>query len=252
MESQPADTQVHANSMSDSSTVIITGASRGIGRDIALAFARGSSHSLWLIARRQKELDKTADDCLHSGAPQVLTTSCDLSKPDEVEHLSFPEELPPPYILINNAGSFLLKPLEETSRAEFEEQWRLHTLAPFLCTRKWIPMMRKAGQGLIVMIGSVGALQGQERSGAYASSKHALLGLARSFREELKGTSVAVTTILPGQTESDSWNGVEVDPEELIDPRDIGELIVTLGRLSSRTVVEEIRINPALGERSPD
>lgn len=236
----------------DSSTVIITGASRGIGRAIALAFARLTSHSLWLIARRQDVLDKTADDCLRSGASRVVTTSCDLSSPDEIDQLSFPEQLPSPGILVNNAGSFLLKSLGETSREEFEEQWRLHTLAPFLCTSKWIPLMRDGGRGLIVMIGSVGSLYGQERSGAYASSKHALLGLARSFREELKQTSIAVTTILPGQTESDSWNGVDVDPEELIDPGDIGELIVTLGRLTSRTVVEEIRINPALGERSPD
>lgn len=234
------------------STVVITGASRGIGRQIALGFARDTAHALMLIARDSSALDKTRRDCMDAGCKYVETAVCDLTVPEQIQALKLPEGLPGVGIVVNNAGTFLLKPLAETTSGEFRHQWEINAMAPFLLTQKLLPDLLQQDRGLVVNIGSVGALSGQPQSGAYSSSKHALLGFSRSLRLELRDTSVAVTTINLGQTMSTSWEGVEVDPTELIDPPDVAGLIVSLARMSSRSVAEEITLRPQKGDRKPD
>lgn len=234
------------------STVVITGASRGIGREIALAFARRTDHSLWLLARDRERLQETAAECRRSGFPNVKIQPVDLTDPDQVERLTPPESLPDPGIVIHSAGYFLLKPLQETGSEEFRRQWMLHTEAAFGLDRKLLPVLKQRERGLIVHIASSGALRGQPRSGAYSSSKHALLGYSRSLRRELLPSRVAVTALNLGQTWSHSWQGVDVEPEELIDPGDVGTLLVQLSKFSPRTVAEEIVLAPQHGRRSPD
>ena len=82
-------------------------------------------------------------------------------------------------------------------------------------------------------------------------SKHALLGYTRSLRQELLDTNIAVSAINLGQTFSTSWEGVEIDPQVLIDPEDVGKLILGLSHLSPRSVAEEIILMPQGGETSP-
>ncbi|MEX2602386.1 MAG: SDR family oxidoreductase [Balneolaceae bacterium] len=233
-------------------TAVITGASRGIGRKIALAFSRHTERPLFLIARSRIDLETVREECLEAGAPAVEIDTCDLTNPADVEALSIPEHLPAPALLVNNAGTFLLKKLNETSVQEFEEQWAINAKAPFLLTNKLLPRIRQNDRGLIVTISSVGALSGQARSGAYSSAKHAVLGWSRSLRKELAADNIAVTAINLGQTMSTSWKGVDVDPHELNDPEDVGRLIVALSNLSVRTVAEEITLRPIGGDRSPD
>lgn len=239
-----------SRSFADSS-VVITGASRGIGRRIALAFAAETAHPLFLIARDATALETVRRECLEAGAPAVETAVCDLTSADEINRLS-PSEVAEPGILVNNAGTFLLKPLQETDVTEFDREWAINTRAPFLLCRQFLPALKEIDRGLIVNITSVSALKGQARSGAYSSTKHALLGLTRSLRLELRRSQVAVTAINLGQTFSTSWEGVDVDPAELIDPDDVARLIVTLSRFSPRTVAEEITLQPQAGPRSPD
>ncbi|MEX2368105.1 MAG: SDR family oxidoreductase, partial [Balneolaceae bacterium] len=234
------------------STVVITGASRGIGRNIALAFARDTDHALLLLARDLEALKKVKEECLEQGGDLVRVKTCDLTREQSIDRLRFPDSLPGPGVLINNAGTFLLKKLQETSLSEFEQQWAINVKGPFLLTHKWLPRIKEQERGLIVNISSLGALEGQEQSGAYSSSKHALLGYSRSLRKELQNTNIAVSVLNLGQTMSTSWEGVDVDPDELIDPADVGKLIVSLTHLSPRTVVEEMTLRPQKGDRSPD
>lgn len=236
----------------NTSTVVITGASRGIGRQIAHTFASETDHALLLIARDREALHKVRQECLDKGGELIEVDTCDLTDENSIDRLQFPGTLPDPGVIINNAGTFLLKKLQDTSIQEFEQQWAINVKGPFLLTRKWIPLIREQERGLIVNISSLGALSGKERSGAYSSSKHALLGYTRSLRKELKSTNIAVSALNIGQTMSTSWEGVDVDPDELIDPADIGHLIITLTRLSTRTVVEEMILRPRQGDRSPD
>ncbi|MEX0994482.1 MAG: SDR family oxidoreductase [Balneolaceae bacterium] len=236
----------------ETSTVVITGASRGIGRQIALSFSRLTDHALLLIARDLEALHQVREECLDEGGELIKVAGCDLTEAESIGRLQFPQTLPDPGVLINNAGTFLLKKLQDTSLQEFEQQWSINVKGPFLLTKKWLPLVKEQERGLIVNISSLGALSGQARSGAYSSSKHAMLGFSRSLRKELQTTNIAVSALNLGQTMSTSWEGVDVDPDELINPADVGNLIVALTRLSPRTVVEELTLRPQSGDRNPD
>jgi short-subunit dehydrogenase len=238
-------------SFSDS-TIVITGASKGIGRKIAHHFAEKTEHALLLLARNRESLEIVKQECLERGCKIVETVVCDLTKPDDIKNLIIPVNMPGIGGLINNAGNFIIKTLQETTPDEFASLWELNTRGPFLLTQKLLPMIKQQERGIIVNISSLSGLKGQSHSGAYSSSKHALLGFTRSLRLELKKTKIAVTAINLGQTMSTSWEGIDVDPDDLIDPADVANLIITLTQFSHRTVAEEIILRPQKGDRSPD
>lgn len=233
----------------EKSSVIITGGSKGIGLSIAKVFARETQHPLVLIARNKEQLKDAKDACLKEWAASVEIISADITDEHEIASIDF--EAFEPAILINNAGSFLFKKLEETSVEEFKSQFQVNALGAFNLTKAILPNLRKQERGFIINISSVGALKGLGDSGAYSMSKHALLGYTRSLRKELMGTNIAVTAINLGQTYSTSWEGVDIDPKKLIDPEDVGNLIISLTKLSSRSVVEEIILMPQGGEVKP-
>ncbi len=229
------------------SSVIITGASQGIGRCIALTFAEHTSRPLVLIARNREKLDITRQKCIDSGAEKVEIFQCDLSLSGEAEKIVLPVEFPEPAILINNAGSYLYKPLEKTTDEEFHHQVDVNLFSAVNTVNRFLPGFQNKDRALIINICSVGALKGLGDSGAYAASKHALLGYTRSLREELKNSSVGVTAINLGQTHSTSWEGSSVSEERLIDPVDLAMLLISFTKLSARTLVEEIIIQPQNG-----
>lgn len=227
-------------------SVIITGGSKGIGLSIAKVFARETDHPLVLMARSEEELEAARSECLKEGASKVDIITADITNEREIEALDFKSF--DPGILVNNAGSFLFKKLKETTTDEFRAQFEINALGAFNLTKKVLPILKKQERGFIVNISSMGALKGLGDSGAYSMSKHALLGYTRSLRKELMGTNVAVTAINLGQTYSTSWQGVDIDPDKLIDPEDVGKLIISISQLSPRSVVEELILMPQGGE----
>lgn len=228
--------------------VIITGGSKGIGLSIAKVFARTTDRPLVLVARNTVELEEARKACLAEGADKVEILTADITK-REVSQIDFGKYKPG--ILINNAGSFLFKELESTSLEEFESQFRINALGAFNLTSNVLPVLKKQERALIVNICSQASLKGLGDSGAYSASKHATLGYTRSLRKELQGTKIAVSAINLGQTYSTSWEGVDIDPNKLIDPEDVGRLIVSLSELSPRSVAEEIILMPQGGEVNP-
>jgi len=235
----------------EKSSVIITGASRGIGSVIARTFAAKTDRPLFLIARDKEGLENTRLACQEAGGNNVAWSSCDAGDKANVKALSLPDNFPPPGILVNNAGSFLLKPLERTSADDLEGQLRTNLLTAFNVTTRFLPEMLELDRGLIVNICSIASLQGFADSGAYAASKHGLLGYTRSLRKALMDKNIAVTAVNLGQTQSTSWEGSDMDPGLLIDPADIADLILALSQMSSRSVVEEIILSPQHGRVPP-
>lgn len=233
----------------ENASVIITGGSKGIGLSIAKVFARETSRRLVLIARNHNDLEKAKKECLQEGAKGVEILVSDLTSPDALKEMDF--ESLNPGILVNNAGSFLFKPLYETSVEEFEHQFKINTQSAFVTTQSVLSTFQKQERALIVNICSQASIKGYAHSGAYTMSKHALLGYTRSLRQELLETNIAVTAINLGQTFSTSWDGIDVDPNLLIDPDDVGKLILSLSNLSARSVAEEIILMPQGGETRP-
>lgn len=255
MESEPSDAQIYAdpvNPLFEQSTIVVTGAGQGIGRAISIELARVFHRPMWLVSRSKDPLLETADHCREAGSTEIRTTVCDLSSPEQLEGLDRPPGLPPIGIMVHNAGSFLLRTAEATEESELTRQWMLHARAPIELTRRFLPELRELDRGLLVYIGSDAVVRGKPGHAAYASSKQALHGWVSSLRRELEETCIAATLVHPGQVLTHSWEGVDVDPDELADAEDLARLVAVLPTLSSRTVVSELYLGPQRGERSPD
>lgn len=233
------------------SSVLITGASQGIGRSIAITFAASTNRPLLLLARNKEKLTETKSLCEKAGAEQVCILPCDATSPSDLAEVPIPDSFPVPSILVNNAGSYLFKPVTDTTNEEFYSQINLNLFTAVNVINRFLPELRSFDRALIINICSVGALQGLGESGAYSSAKHALLGYTRSLRDELKQTDIGVTAINLGQTHSPSWDESTMSPEKLINPSDVASLIVQMTQLSPRTLVEEITIQPQHGRVDP-
>lgn len=233
------------------SSVLITGASQGIGRSIALTFAANTSKPLLLVARSVKNLEETKELCIEAGASNVAVLVCDATDSTQTSNLQVPTGFPDPGIIINNAGSYLYKPLSDTSNNEFAEQINVNLFTAVNIVNRFIEDLKKMDRALIVNICSVGATIGLAESGAYSAAKHALLGYTRSLRQELLNSDVGVTAVNLGQTHSTSWDESDMSPQKLIDPKDVAMIILTLTEISPRTLVEEVLIQPQHGRVAP-
>lgn len=233
------------------SSVLITGASQGIGRSIAITFAATTNRPLLLLARSGDKLKETKTLCEKAGASQVDSLICDATDEKMLKSLAISDDFPEPAIIVNNAGSYLFKKVTDTTAAEYQRQIDLNLFTAVNVVNRFLPELRKFDRSLILNICSIGALQGLGESGAYSSAKHALLGYTRSLRDELKESDIGVTAINLGQTHSPSWDESTMSPEKLINPTDVAALIVQMTELSPRTLVEEITIQPQHGRVDP-
>ena len=229
--------------------VLITGASQGIGAAVALAFAERPGSRLALVSRNEGKLEAVAEQCRTRDA-EALVVPCDVTDDAAVDAMAarVHQRLGPPDVLVNNAGLFEPGGFLETSPEAFRRQVEVNAVSAFLVTRAFLPAMLERRSGRILMMGSVASVRGYPGGTAYGAAKHALLGLARSLREETKGTGVGVTTLLPGATLTPSWDGVDLPPDRFIPPEDIARVAVEVATLSVRSVVEEVLIRPAEGD----
>jgi short-subunit dehydrogenase len=237
-----------------SPVVLVTGASQGIGAEIAETFAREMKAEggcrLALVARNAANLERTAASCRQAGASEVEVFACDVGDAASVEKMgrAVKERFKEVDVLINNAGSFNMETLLGGTVESFDNMLTTNLRAAFLVTREFAPAMvaRKAGD--IFFMASVASIRGFPQSGAYVAAKHGLLGLARAWREELKPSNVRVTAVLPGATWSPSWVGAGVPEERIMPASDVARAILDIHRLGPRTVIEEIVLRPQLGD----
>jgi NAD(P)-dependent dehydrogenase (short-subunit alcohol dehydrogenase family) len=229
-------------------TVLVTGASRGIGAAVAEAFAaRGDRVAL--VARSADALATVAERC-RQGEGDAKPFVCDVTDAEAVEAMA--EAVGAwagvPDVVVNNAGLFEPGGLLETSPEAFRRQLEVNVVSAFLVTRAFLGGMLDRGSGRVLMMGSVASVRGYPGGTAYGAAKHALLGLARSLREETQGTGVSVTTLLPGATRTASWDGTDLPDDRFIPPEDVARVAVEVASLSGRTVVEEVLLRPDAGD----
>ncbi len=230
-------------------TVVITGASQGIGAALAEAFAAEPDTRLALVARTASTLAAVAARCRALGA-EAVPLPCDVTDERAVAEMAQAvlDRFGAPDVLVNNAGAFRPGGLLETTPADFRAQVETNLTSAFLVTRAFLPDLLARGRGDLFFMASVAATRGYPGGAAYCAAKHGLLGLARVVREETKGTGLRVTTLLPGATLTPSWDGTDLPAERFMPPEDIARAVVELSKLSGRTVVEEILLRPQEGD----
>jgi NAD(P)-dependent dehydrogenase (short-subunit alcohol dehydrogenase family) len=173
----------------------VTGAGRGIGRSTARALA-ARGHPVALAARHRGELEALAADL--PGPALVVPT--DVTDAGQVEEMfaSVERTWGPVEVLVLSAGAAAASSVAETTDETWQRMVDLNLTAPFRCIRRALPSMTGHGFGRIVVVASVVAKRGEPMIGAYAASKHGVLGLVRSASREVATRGVTVNAVCPG------------------------------------------------------
>jgi NAD(P)-dependent dehydrogenase (short-subunit alcohol dehydrogenase family) len=182
-------------------TAVVTGASRGIGRAIALRLAEaGADLALW--ARGAQALQRIADEVIALGG-RALATVCDVADPADVQQAAeaVRRTLAPVTIVVNNAGAVLRKPTVEITDAEWRRIMAVNLDGTFYVTRAFLPDLTRAS-GRVINISSIAGREGTPLLAAYCAAKHGIVGLTRALAEELRAAKVCVNAICPGSVDT--------------------------------------------------
>ncbi len=185
----------------DGKRCLVTGASKGIGRATAELLAAEGARLL-LVARDRDGLAEAAP----KGA-EIL--AADVTQPDAGERLAAAavERLGGIDVLVNNAGSSFLKPLDELTDADWDGQWQLNVRAPERLMKAAAPLMAEQGWGRIVNVVSTSGKRPSLRNAAYSVTKAAQLSLSRAYADAWAAKGVLVNAVAPGITASELWTG---------------------------------------------
>lgn len=229
--------------------IIITGASRGIGKAIALTFA-SCGYNLFLCSRNQEQLNETAAEIQQQHpAVKIKVRAADLSVKEQV--VSFADwclHHGVPDILVNNAGTFLPGNVMDEPDGNLELMMNINLYSAYHLSRKLVPSMIKKGRGHIFNICSVASLKAYDNGGGYSISKFALHGFSQNLRHELKEFGIKVTGVYPGAVFTDSWGNFDNSNGRIMEASDIADMLLAACKLSPQAVVEDIIIRPQLGD----
>lgn len=229
------------------STALVTGASRGIGRAIAVALAsRGAD--LVVTSRRGPDLEEVAR------ATAGRAIAADLVRSGEVERLI--ERVRTrlggaPTVLVNAAGRFQLVPAARLEPEELERHLAVNLRAPILLARAFLPEMLSRGRGHLVHIGSVAGRWPFRENAAYAASKYGLRGFHEVLRLELEGTGVRTSLIEPGPVDTPAWDAVAErlgadlpSRSRMLRPERVAEAVITCLALGREGAEADLRLVP--------
>ena len=179
-------------------TVLITGASRGLGLVLAREFAREGAQ-VALCARDWDELKRAVDDLRERGA-RAVAIQCDVGDRAQVERMVHfvQERFGGIDVLVNNAGIIEVGPMEEMNLQDYADAMQTNFWAPLFTSMAVLPQMRARGEGRIVNIASIGGKISVPHLLPYNASKFALVGLSEGMRAELAHAGIRVTTVCPG------------------------------------------------------
>ncbi|ANS75602.1 oxidoreductase [Paenibacillus yonginensis] len=188
--------------------VVITGASSGIGAEMARQLSMRGAFVV-LAARNEDKLKQVGAGL---SGPYGLVRM-DVASAESVAEAfqTIQETYGPVDCLINNAGFGRFKPFVETSLDEFEAMMDVNYMGAVRCTKAVLPGMLAAGKGHIVNIASIAGKLGTAKSSAYAASKHAVLGFTNALRQELRGTGVMLSAVNPGPIDTPFFEGADPD-----------------------------------------
>lgn len=237
-------------------TAVVTGATSGVGRSIAVALAREGVR-LALLGRRTKILRVVAKECT-TPETKSIPYAVDLLNDRETRDVKqrIMRDLGGVDILVHSAGVIVRSEMATAALADFDWQYRCNVRAPFTLTQLFLSSLRKR-RGQIVFINSTAGLVAPAGISQYSATKHALKALADSFREELNPLGIRVLSVYLGRTATPmqkklcSVEGLDYHPESLIQPSQVAESVVGALALGKEAEVMDIRIRPVFKPLTP-
>jgi short-subunit dehydrogenase len=230
--------------------IVITGASRGIGKAIAELFA-ANGHHLFLCSRNELGLYNTVEELTtkYPGS-RIKGKARDLAKKEEAENFGqwIIDNGVSIDVLVNNAGNFEPGSVHNEPNGLLQEMIEVNLYSAYHLTRKLIAKMMQQKSGHIFNMCSIASLHAYKDGGSYSISKFALHGFSKNLREEMKPHGIKVTSVFPGATLTDSWGDYDNSNQRIMEATDIAKMIFAASQLSVQACVEDIIIRPQLGD----
>jgi len=229
---------------------LITGATKGMGRAIAIAFAK-EGVNLAICSRKENELAEFKQELLQVNAQiKVFTKAADGSNKDQLLQFAAEaeKELGLIGIVVSSLGMFEPVSILDESDAAFERQLNTNFMPAYHLYRHFGKKMITKREGHFFTICSVASLDPIASAGTYSVTKYALLGLTKVMRQEMMPHQVKVTAVIPGSTLANSWEGTTISPDKFILPEDVASAVISIEKMSVGANVEEIIIRPTTGQ----
>ncbi|HRF18104.1 MAG TPA: SDR family oxidoreductase [Chitinophagaceae bacterium] len=229
--------------------VVITGASKGIGKAIAEIFA-AYGHHLFLCSRGEVALYKTMEELMTKYPAAIIKAKpFDLSRKEEAKAFgAWCLEYCVPDVLVNNAGLFEPGSVHNEPEGTLESQLAVNLHSAYHVTRSVLPWMMEKRSGHIFNMCSIASLDAYANGGAYSISKFALYGFSKNLRQEMKPYNIKVTAVHPGAVMTDSWGDFDNSQQRIMEAADIAKLVYAASHLSPQACVEDIVVRPQLGD----
>ncbi len=228
-------------------TALITGATEGIGRATALALGK-AGYRVGVVARTESKLRGLVEELTTEGI-EAAGAAADVGQPDQVTPAvdQLTRTLGEMQVLVNNAGVLIAKPFEELTLEDWDGTFATNVRSLYLMTRALLPAMRRRRSGTIVNVASLAGRNGFVGGTAYTASKHAVLGFSRSLMLETRKDNIRVIAICPGSVDTGMLRDqamLKSDPQRILKPADVAEVIVQSITLPGRALVSELDIRP--------
>ncbi|MBF2090339.1 MAG: SDR family oxidoreductase [Synechococcales cyanobacterium K44_A2020_017] len=230
---------------------LITGASSGIGKATALAFAQAGV-DLVLLSRSKDNLLKVADEA-RSHQVDVQIHPLDLTNLEQIQPAiaAIAQQGEPITILVNNAGMGYTGTLVDTSLKDWQAVLTLNLTSVFQCIQGILPSMRDRQQGTIINVGSIAGHQAFPGWGAYNVSKAGLIALSKTLAAEERSHGIRVTLITPGAVNTPIWDTDTVQADfnrtSMLPPEIVAQTIVQAALLPAQAVIDELVVMPSAG-----
>jgi NAD(P)-dependent dehydrogenase (short-subunit alcohol dehydrogenase family) len=233
----------------DGRVCVVTGASSGIGRALAIALAQNGAR-VWAIGRNRERLDGFGEET-EGLTGTVIPVVADLERDAELDSAADEILASGDYvdILIHSAGAIALGPFESVSGADFDRQYRVNLRAPVMLTQKLLAALKQA-EGQIVFINSSAGLRASASNTQYAATKHGLKAIADGLRDEVNPDGVRVISVYTGRTATPMQATVhEVEgrpyrPELLLRPEDVVDVVLSALSVPPSGEVTDVNLRP--------